>query len=240
LRLQLVKPGLTRGRDTRSASKGYFMNHSPVVAARMLTALTVLVFLVGCSSTSLVGSWRDPRFQGPPIRKVLVIGINEDRNARRIFEDEFARQLAARGVEAVASYTLIPQDGQVPEAVVAAAVRESGAEGILMTRVVTSTTETAVMPGRTQTTVSPALGRGSPTGFHPTFYGHYSSVWTTYTPPTVTQFTVWTLETDLWSVSREQPIWSGVTRSTEGSNINRDIGDLVEVIANALAGEKLI
>lgn len=216
------------------------MNHSPITATRILTVITALVILAGCSTTSLVGSWRDPRFQGPPIRKVLVIGINEDRNARRIFEDEFARQLGARGVEAVASYTLIPQDGKVPETAVTAAVRESGAEAILMTRVVESTTETAVMPGRVQTTVSPTLGRRSSLGFHPTFYGHYSAVWTTYTPPTVTQFTVWTLETDLWSVSQEQPVWSGVTRSTEGSNINRDIGDLVEVIANALAEEKLI
>jgi hypothetical protein len=216
------------------------MNDPLNVITRLLGVLSVLVILTGCSSTSLVGSWKDPRFQGPPIRKVLVIGVSEDGNARRIFEDEFVTQLGARGVDAVASYTLIPQDGKVPEATVAKAVRESGAEAILMTRVVKSATETTVIPGRTQTTVSPVLGHPTSRDFHPNIYGHYSSAWTTFTPPTVTQFKVWTLETDLWPVSQEQPIWSGVTRSTEGSNLNRDIDDLVQVITNALADGGLI
>ena len=216
------------------------MNYPSIITTRLLTALSVLVILAGCSSTSLVGSWKDPRFQGPPIRKVLVIGVSEDGNARRIFEDEFVTQLGARGVDAVASYTLIPQDGKVPEATIAKAVRESGAEAVLMTRVVKTATETTVIPGRTQTTVTPPLGHTTSPEFHPNIYGHYSSAWTTFTPPTMTQFRVWTLETDLWPVSQEQPIWSGVTRSTEGRNINRDIDDLVEVITDALADGKLI
>lgn len=216
------------------------MNHLTVITRGMLAVLAGVLYLAGCSSTSLVGSWTDPQFQGPPIRKILVMGVSEEGRTRRIFEDEFARQLKARGIEAVPSYTLIPQNGKVPEETVTDAVRKSGAEAILMTRVVEATTETAVMPGYTRTTVTPALGHRSSLGFHPNFYGHYSSVWTTYRPPTVTEFRVWTLETDLWSVSREQQIWSGVTRSTEGSNINRDIDDLVRVITDALADGKLI
>ena len=210
------------------------MNHLTVITRGMLAVLAGVLYLAGCSSTSLVGSWTDPQFQGPPIRKILVMGVSEEGRTRRIFE------LKARGIEAVPSYILIPQNGKVPEETVTDAVRKSGAEAILMTRVVEATTETAVMPGYTRTTVTPALGHRSSLGFHPNFYGHYSSVWTTYRPPTVTEFRVWTLETDLWSVSREQQIWSGVTRSTEGSNINRDIDDLVRVITDALADGKLI
>jgi len=43
-----------------------------------LVQLTLLiVLLTGCSLTKLVNLWTDPRYTGPPFKKILVIGIGE-------------------------------------------------------------------------------------------------------------------------------------------------------------------
>jgi hypothetical protein len=208
---------------------------------RVLFVLVLLVLLAGCSSTSLVGSWREPRYQGPPMSRILVIGVSEDGTMRRIFEGQFTRSLQERGLQALPSYNLIPEDGQVPEERIAEAVRQAGADGVLMTRTVKSETETAVLPGYTRTLVMPGPADHRPsTAHHGSLYGHYSSAWTTYVPPTVTEYQVLTLETDLWSVPRNERVWSGVTQTTEGGNINRNIDDVVEIITEALAEEDLI
>jgi hypothetical protein len=45
-----------------------------------------------------------------------VIGVTQQPAMRRLFEDAFVAKLKAEGVEAVPSYQLIPEDGQVDEA----------------------------------------------------------------------------------------------------------------------------
>ena len=207
---------------------------------RLLAVLALVVTTAGCSSTSLVGSWREPQYQGPPMDRILVIGVSEDGTMRRMFEGQLSRALEQRGVQAVPSYNLIPENGPVPEERVAEAVAASGADGVLMTRTVKSETETAVLPGYSRTTVTPGPAYRPSIGHHGTLYGHYRSAWTTYVPPTVTEYQVVTLETDLWSVSGKERVWSGVTQTTEGGNINRNIDDLAEIIVEALVEEDLI
>jgi hypothetical protein len=172
--------------------------------------------------------------------RILVIGVSDDGTMRRIFEGQFAQALQERGVQAVPSYNLIPENGQVPEERIAEAVGQSGADGVLMTRTVKSETETAVLPGYTRTLVTPNPAYRPSIGHRGSLYGHYSSAWTTYVPPTVTEYQVVTLETDLWSVAGKERVWSGVTQTTEGGNINRNIDDLAEIITGALAEEDLI
>ena len=94
------------------------------------------------------------------------------------------------------------------------------------------------MPGFSQTSVTPGFGPSR--GVHRDFYGFYRSAWTTHQPPTVHRFQVVTLETNLWSVDEGQLVWSGLTQTTEGSNLNRDMDGLVKLITDALAREKLI
>src|SRR5687768_570732 len=78
----------------------------------VLTALLAVSLCGGCASTRLDGSWRDPGFAGPTFTKVMVVGVTKQADARRLFEDRFAADLRAHGVEGVQSYTLIPEDGQ--------------------------------------------------------------------------------------------------------------------------------
>ena len=116
-----------------------------VSAARFMAPIATLL-LAACASTSLVNQWKSPEFSGPPMRKVLVVSVTQQTTVRRVFEDEFAKQLRAAGVEAVPSYTIIPEDGKAEQAVLEKAVQDLGADGVLVTRLMKSEQKTQVSP----------------------------------------------------------------------------------------------
>jgi len=75
--------------------------------AKLMLAL-VLLTVVGCQSTTLKNSWRDPDYKGPPLKKIMVVGVSKQAATRRIYEDQFVAQLKAAGVDGVQSYLFIP------------------------------------------------------------------------------------------------------------------------------------
>src|SRR5215813_1852794 len=104
-------------------------------AARALLG-TIALLLAACASTSLTNSWTDATYKGPPLKKVMVMGVSNQPALRRTFEDEFVKDLKAAGVDAVASYQFIPDDGKAEEARVKEAVKQARADGVLITRLV--------------------------------------------------------------------------------------------------------
>ncbi len=57
-----------------------------------------------------------------PVKSVMVMDINRDSTARRIYEDAMVAQLAARGVKAVQSYKSVPEEGPAEQQKIQAAV----------------------------------------------------------------------------------------------------------------------
>ena len=197
-------------------------------AKALLTALVGLA-IWSCASTQLTDTWRDPKHSGPPLTRILVVGVTRQAGMRRTFEDEFVRQLQAKGVQAVASYTLVPEDGEVPRERLAQAVKESGVEGVMVTRLVRVDRETQVYPG---TYV------GSP---YAGFYRFYSSAWVGfYEPPQVYSYDVVTAETNLFDVRGDTLIWSGTTETLARRNVKKEVTEFATVILGALLAGKLI
>lgn len=77
----------------------------------------------------------------------MVIGVTKQAGIRRTFEDEFVAQLKAAGVNAIPSYLYIPQDGPVGEAVLKQALKETGADALMITRLVRVQKKTEIAPG---------------------------------------------------------------------------------------------
>lgn len=188
------------------------------------------LLLVGCASTKLVNVWQDPRYSsGPQLHSVLVIGVTKQAGIRRTLEDEFVRQFQAQGITAVASYTLIPEDGEVPKDRLAQAVKDAGVEGVLITRLVKVERETQIYPG----TIGgpPYMG----------FYGFYSSAWVGfYEPPQVYSYDVVTSETNLFDARNETLIWSGTSETFSPRDVKKDTRDFASVIIKALEASRLI
>lgn len=194
-----------------------------------IALLGACLFMAACASTRLVNVWKDARYSGPPFTKILVIGVTRQAGIRRTFEDIFAEQLRARHVEAVPSYTLIPEDGEVSQQRLVQAVGQSGADGVLVTRLVKVNRETQIYPGTYAG--PPYMG----------FYGFYSSAWMGfYDPPQVYTYDVVTSETSLFDAKVDRVVWSGTTETFSPREVRKDTQEFASVIIKALADQGLI
>jgi hypothetical protein len=198
---------------------------------RIPVALAVIIGLAGCSSTKLVNRWENPQYVPAQFQRLLVIGVSQQASLRRIFEDEFAARLKAEGVDAVPSYQFIPEDGQVDEARLQQAVRQAGADGVLMTRLVRVERKTQVTPGYYDP--GPGMGLG--------LYPWYSAGWLGYyEPPRVYQYDVYISETSLYDARRNQLVWSGTVQTTEPGNLDKEIRRYVTTIVKALKKDNVL
>jgi len=195
-----------------------------------LLTTVLLAALCGCATTELTNTWKDPQYRGGPVKKIMVVGISNQASARRTFEDAFAEILKANGVEAVPSYTVVPEDGQMAEDKLRTAVEQSGADGVLITRMVER---------QTKTTITPAAPM--PIGARRSYYGYYSGAWIGYyEPATVHQFEYIVAETTLFVAANPQPVWSGTTRTMESKDIRAATEGFAKPVIGALKKEGLI
>ena len=107
-------------------------------------ALFIIVFLfISCTSTKFSTLWKDETYQGHP-EKILVINAFLNPANRRIFEDEFVKELKDRRIDAVVSYTSMPDPVVSDKDAIAAQAKRVGVDTVLINRPIgTTTRETA-------------------------------------------------------------------------------------------------
>ena len=194
-----------------------------------LTGLLTMLMLAGCAATELVNQWSNPAYTAPWFKRVMVIAVSRQASIRRNFEDELVAQLKAAGVDAVPSYQYIQDEGQAEEGRLNEAVLKAGADAAIITRLVRREQKTDITPGFYQP--APTFG----------FYGWYSSGWVGYyEPPRVYQYEVYTSETSLYDVRKNQVVWTGTAQTTAPGDINKEIRDYAEIMIQALKEKKLI
>jgi hypothetical protein len=199
------------------------------LSLRILVALVVIVLVVGCSSTRIVNQWGNPQYASAHFNRIMVIGVSRQASVRRAFEDEFVARLKAEGVDAVPSYSFMPEDGQVDDARLQQAVREANADAMLMTRLIRVERKTQVTPGY--------WNPGPPLSLYP----WYSAGWLGYyEPPRVYQYDVYTSETSLYDVTRNQLVWSGTVQTSAPSNLDKEIERYAAAVIKALKKENVL
>ncbi len=200
------------------------------MSLRTMSALVVVAALVsGCQSTSIRSAWFDTDFAGPPLRKLVVSGNVSGTAEGRVFEDIFVEKLRAAGVDAVAGHTVRLDDPNLPEASFVAAVVNTGAQGLLLVRVLGVDTRT-----RVTTTMVPggmAWGRGA-WGPGPT---------RTMVPvQQVSQYDLATVETKLFDVQAKNLVWAATTSTFNPRSVARETPAFAELIIGQLADRGVI
>jgi hypothetical protein len=192
-------------------------------------AAATAVTLAACASTELVNQWSNPAYTSPSFKKIMVIGVTKQAGIRRTFEDEFVAQLKAAGVSAIPSYLYIPQDGPVGEAILKQALKEAGADAVMITRLVGVQKKTEIAPGYYPP--DPAMA------VHPL----YTTAWNDYyEPPIVYQSEVYTSETSLYDTFKNQVVWRGTAQTTAPGNLSQEIKNYAGIVISALKEKKLI
>ena len=200
------------------------MNMRSTFAVLALSAL-----LAGCQTTTVRSAWFDTDFSGPPLRKVVVSGQLDSTADGRVFEDAFVQQLRAAGVDAVAGHSLGLDDAQITDAGFKAAVLNSGAQGLLLVRLLGVDTRTQVAT----TMVHGGMGWGrDPWGvaMRPT----------TIPMQQVRQYDLATVETKLFDVNTKQLLWAATTSTFNPTTVARETPAFARLIIGQLAGRNLI
>ncbi len=192
-----------------------------------LIALAVLAS--GCQSTTIRSAWFDTNFTGPPMRKIVVAGRVDSTVTSRVFEDAFAERLRAAGVDAVAGHTIRLNDAGLSEAAIAAAVANTGAQGLLLVTLLGVDTRTQV----TTTMVSGGMDWG---------WGPWGGGPTRMMVPVqeVRQYDLATVETKLFDVKTKQLVWAATTSTFSPGTVARETPGFADLIIGQLSERGVI
>jgi hypothetical protein len=195
-------------------------------AFRSAAFACVAAALVGCAAnTQFNGVWVNPEAGNRvPVKNVLVVAINRDPTARRIYEDTMVAQLASRGTKAQASYRIFPDDAPPPPPIVEAAVRQAGVDCLLVSRVMRETTDIRVTPGHSY----------GPAGFAGMWTGAYS------VPPNVYTVQKVVIDTRLFYAKDFVVLWSGTSTTEPTSSMEKTIAEFGTILTKALGEAKVI
>lgn len=198
---------------------------------RLLVAAASIAFLAACQTTSIQSAWYDTSYKGGAFRKVVVIASDGTTADSRVFEDIFVQKLQATGIQAVPGYTTVPADARRAEGPFAAAVQATGADGVILVRLLRVDTRTQVstmmMPG-------PMIGPWG--GFYgPGFYGGGF-----YAVPDVTQYQVASVETNVYSVPTRTLVWAATTQTVDPGTVTKEAPNYANIIIAQLQQRGLV
>ena len=203
---------------------------------RSFTALCAIALLAACQTTSIQSAWYDTSYRGGPFKKVVVIASDGTTADSRVFEDIFVQKLTAAGVNAVPGYTTVPPDARRAESTFAPAVAATGADGVILVRLLRVDTKTQVstvmMPG-------PMMG---PWGgmYGPGFYGGGFYGGGFYAMPEVTQYDVASVETNVYNVVTKSLVWAATTQTVNPTTVAQEAPNYADIIIAQLRSRNLL
>jgi hypothetical protein len=212
---------------------------------RVLPAFLAIFVVSGCASVSLLSSWKDPGATAKQYRNLLVVGITDKTQTRQIFEEVFASEIGRRGVAGIPSYTYTGVEEKPSRASLEQAVKKSGADGVITTRMVEMKSDTAISSGFIMTDRGYTNSSFSGDGIYPTelfdFYGtsvSYASF--VHQRVEITESTKATIETNLFDTGTGRLVWSCISNAVDPEGIITVSRELADGVVRAMARDGLI
>jgi hypothetical protein len=198
---------------------------------------TLAAILVGCGGSSEVThSYVDPQLKKLDLDGVLVVAVTQKKASRIAFEDAFTKALDRRGVKAVASHTLLPQQKASAEEVIAAAA-SAGVDTVMITRYIGKSSEEVYHPGTVYYGVTPAYGGG----YNRRFGGYYAHAYeVAYEQPVWTNNVTHSLISDLYVAKTKEHMWQAVTETLQAGSNEQVRDDAIKGLIGNLKDQGLL
>jgi len=197
---------------------------------QMLVFLLLVMTLTGCASISLQHSAKDATLPAKKYQKLLIVGITEKSERRQVFEEVFAGELQKRGVTAVPSYTITGVTEKLTWAAGEEAVKKTGADGAITTRMVALKKDTSVNTGYVMTSHGFADGYGV----------HVTYATFMHQPVEILLSTKMAIETNLFDAATGRLVWTGTSSAVDPEGVISFSRGLAEVVFKAMAKDGLI
>ena len=211
-------------------------------ALRSALLLGAAALFAGCGSsptTTLEVTWAAP--QVPPaksFRKLLIISVASSEFVQIAFQDQMAKELKARGVNAVASHRYFTRYTDAEKARFQKSIDDSDADFILLARVTNTAEKSYEDRG---TIIGPG---GVPYGDGSGIQGAYARYIypTSYVPMADASIKTVTAEASIFAREGDKLIWSARTRTTNAqSTTGEDYApQYIGVILGAMKKDKLL
>ena len=198
----------------------------------IVSILLVFLLMSSCAATRLTSAWKDEKYSGGGFNHILVVGISEKPNNRKMFEEAFSIQLKAVGVDAVPSFTLIVSGKKLNKNTIQAAAEKIKADAILVTSLIAAEEKEVYVPP-----VSPSVTFGQRYQFDRRFptEGKYA-----HTPGHYIQQKSVRLESNLYEAREKKMIWTATSETIDLETVDEIVNSLAKVVIKSLRDYKLI
>jgi hypothetical protein len=201
------------------------------IAVKGITIFAAALLALSCASPMrLTDDWKDSSFTGPAYKKLMVVALTKRADLRQPLEDEFARQLKARGIEASTCYECIPDPDKVNREELTKASQGMGIEAFLIVRVLRVETNVQSYRASSPSPAGPSIGMDSMRNMQ----------WGAPDPPMTKRSEVATLESRLFDGKTSNLVWRSTADAVNPSGSKEEISRFVGLVLKTLSGEKLI
>ena len=198
-------------------------------------ACLVAFLLAGCApQTEIVKLYHDTD-EGAAHRqfdRFLVVAVAGDRNSRQRLEDLIVFKLRDADARAIPAYTLPGLEESLQQADIDRSARDSDAEGILVTHIVSVDTEASVDTGRTSVTAE--CRGGDPADYFLYDYDELKE------PDTVRLAHTVVAVTNLYAAEDGRRIWTIQSTCFEKASMDEVLEEEADAIARQLRTDDLI
>ncbi len=199
--------------------------------------ILVLAVLQGCMSTKFQASWKAPDYDGKAYSKVLVLALSDNVANRSTIEDELTHFLNLKGVSTFSGADVLPYDRNIiPKE-----------KGEIKKRLVKNGYDAVITIGlkdvKEETHYVQGTGYYNPMsyGYYGSFYGYYPHMYgSVYQPGYYSTTEMIYLETNLWDVSSGKLVWSGQSKSTGQSTVDKTANAYARAVTTELISKGII
>jgi len=201
---------------------------------KIITYIVLFSILAACGSTTkMTATWRASD-QGASFKKIAVIGIAKNADARKIVEGLVEQKLIAAGIKAVAALEFLPPNAtkdNIPPEVVKQLLLVEGFDAVLTISLLGKEDTRRYVPG--SVVYAPYYG----TSFYD-YYGQMNNYMysTGYTTGSVYFF----LESNIFKYPGGELVWSGQSESYDVTDLENSAEMFSSVLVKEIIGSKVL
>jgi len=194
---------------------------------------------LGCSSTQLMDTWKNPDFDTYSPNKILIIGITSNSDAREKFEEQLKKEIELMGTEAMTSLEFFGPsfiaDKKTEEqlSILEDSLTSQGFDTILLTKIVG--VEDKVAYSKNYDSYGETYRK-----FREDYVMHQDIY---NNPDYYREYTVYHAETSMYCICPTEDrelIWKGYIDIVDPQSINETVDDYVEQVIAVLQEQLLI
>jgi len=195
---------------------------------RLFLCLLLVTVAAACSPIKKLEVWKEETYSTHP-QKMLLIAIAKRDRTRRQAENVLANQLVKRGLEAIPSYKVLPQEEKLDRQAVEAKVRELGFDSVLVARSISQKEITNHQYGGVILGGTAVYSNG---GWYGYGYGY------SYNREYDSDYFI--ISTKLYDVDSEMPAWSYLAQIKVDGSREMAINQLIPTIVEQLEASEII